>query len=162
MRCGGSFGVTPILVGLNRVGIVGLGDALKQVDAAGLSEREAIVDRLIETLSADNYLPETQREAVRVALWREYLRLKGGDLRPFYSEIDVTVHSEPGEERDRFVETMESVLGDFELKPVVRFAPKKAKEPSPQLVIGEETILRGTPPSRRGFERAVRKSISDW
>ena len=104
MRCGGSFGVTPILVGLNRVGIVGLGDALKQIDAEGLTEREAIVDRLIETLSPDNYLPESQREAFRIALWREYLRFKGRDLRPFYSEIDVTVRSEPGDERDRFVD----------------------------------------------------------
>ena len=162
MRCGGSFGVTPILVGLNRVGIIGLGDALKRVDAAGLGEREAIVDLLIETLSADNFIPETQREATRIALWREYLRFKGRDLRPFYSEIDVTVHSEPGEERDRFVETMESVLGDFELRAVVRFAPKSASGPNPQLVIGEETVLQGAPPSRRGFERAVRRSISDW
>jgi len=162
MRCGGSFGVKPILVDLHRVGIVGLADALKQVDAAGLTEREPIVDRLIETLSSDNYVPAAQREAFRIALWREYLRFKGQDLRPFYSEIDVTVRAEPGEERDRFVETMSSVLGDFELRPVVRFAPKDSEGPNPQLVIGEETILQGAPPSRRGFERAIRKSISYW
>ncbi len=56
MSCG-SFGVASILVGLHRVGIVGLADALKQADASGLTEREELLDLMTERLLADNFVP---------------------------------------------------------------------------------------------------------
>ena len=62
-----NWGVTPVLIGLHRVGLVGLGEALNRADASGLSgDREAIVDLLIKVLSADNYLPPSQRDALPV------------------------------------------------------------------------------------------------
>ena len=161
MSCG-SFGVASILVGLHRVGIVGLADALKQADASGLTEREELLDLMTERLSADNFVPAAQAEPYRTAIWREYLRFKGQDLREYYSEIDVTVQGEAGEGRDRFVAALGSALAGFELKPGISFAPEGPEGAHPQLVIGEETILRGLPPTQRGFESAIRKSISDW
>jgi hypothetical protein len=160
VRCS-NIGADTILVGLHRVGLVGLRAALEKTDRAGLEERDAIVDRLIELLATDNYFPDSQLEPFRLAIWREYLRYKGEEIRPFYSEIEVTVVGEPGADRDGFVEMMRSVLGDFELKPVIAYAPPRAGDPDPRLVIDDETIVRGLQ-SRRSFKSAVHKSISDW
>jgi hypothetical protein len=161
MGCG-SFGVASILVGLHRVGVVGLADAVKQADASGLTEREELLDLMIERLSADNFIPAGQAEPFRTAIWREYLRPKGQDLRDYYSEIDVTVRGEAGEGRDRFVAALGSALAAFELRPSISFAPEGPEGAHPQLVIAEETILRGLPPTQRGFESAIRKTISGW
>ena len=160
MRCSNT-GSDTILVGLHRVGLVGLRTALESIERAALADRDAIVDRLIETLGTDNYIPDSQVEPFRLAIWREYLRHKGEDIRPFFSEIEVTVVGEPGSDRDEFVGTMRSVLGDFELKPVIEFAPAIRDETEPRLVINDETIVRGLQ-SRRAFKSAVHKSISDW
>jgi hypothetical protein len=161
MGCG-SFGVASILVGLHRVGVVGLADALKQADASGLTEREELLDLMIERLSADNFIPAGHAEPFRTAIWREYLRFKGQDLSDYYSEIDVTVRGEAGEGRDHFVAALGTALAGFELKPSISFAPEGPEGAHPQLVIGEETILRGLPPTQRGFESAIRKTISGW
>lgn len=160
MRCSNT-GSDTILVGLHRVGLVGLRAALEKADGAGLEDRDAILDLLIETLAADNYIPESQLEPFRVAIWREYLRRKGEDIRPFYSEIEVTVAGPPGGDRDQFVGMMRSVFGDFELKPVIAFAQGGEGGADPRLVIDDETIVRGLQ-SRRSFKSAVHKSISDW
>ena len=157
----GNWGVTPVLVGLHRVGLVGFGEALDRVRAAGLSEREAIVDFLIEALSANNYLPERQRDALRIALWREYLRYLGEDFSEFFSEVELTVHSEPGDELDRFLEMIDSVFAEFELRPVVSRATAWTEGPSPQLYAGDHLIAQGAL-SRKAFRAEVRKSFSDW
>jgi hypothetical protein len=46
------FRVTKILIGLHRVGIVGLQDALEKADASGLRDREEVVSFLMETLGS--------------------------------------------------------------------------------------------------------------
>ncbi len=160
--CGGSFGVTPVLVDLHRVGISGLGDALKRVDALALTGKQAIVDALAAALLEDNYVPEAQRQAFRTALWREYLRFKGRDPSPFFSTIAVTVRGDPGEERDRFVALLSSVLAGFELRPSIRFEPNPRAAAPATLVIGDDTVYQGPSTDRRRLEQALRKSISGW
>jgi hypothetical protein len=160
MQCSNT-GSDAILVGLHRVGVVGLRAGLAKVDESGLEDRDAIVDLLIETLAADNYVPEPQLEPFRIAIWREYLRHKDRDITPFYSEIEVAVHGEPGAARDGFVQMMREVFGDFELKPVITLAPASESGTDPRLVINDETIVKGLQ-SRRSFKAAVHKSISDW
>jgi hypothetical protein len=149
------------MVGLHQVGVVGLQRALDAVDAAGLGDREPVVDLLMESLAADNYVPVRQLEEFRTAMWREYLRFKGEDFSEFFSEVTVTVRGVPGEERDRFVELAASVLGDFELRPVFEFAPPPADGLQPQLAIGDHTVVEGLR-TREHFKSAVRRSLSDW
>jgi hypothetical protein len=160
MGCG-SYGVTQVLVGLHRVGVVGLRKALLQAQDSGLADREAILDRLIETLTADNYFPKGQTAALRTALWREYLRYLGEDFREFFSEVRVTVRGEPGERRDQFVEMAESVFADFELKPIADFAEESKTGSDPELLIGDQRVVHGLL-SRDKFKSAVRKNLSDW
>jgi hypothetical protein len=138
MRCS-SFAVSQILVGLYRVGIVGLHDALKDAERSGLVAR-------------DDY---------DLALWREYLRHRGADFRDFFSQVQVTVRGEPSEERDRLVAMATSILAEFELKPEFRFEPCKSGETGVRLLIGDHEIVRGCPTADR-FKLAVRKSLSDW
>ncbi len=153
--------ITEVLVGMNRVGLVGLRDALREVDEAGLTAREAIVESLLDSLAADNFVANRRDELYRTMLWREYLRYKGRDFSEFFSEVPVTVRGEPGEERDRFVATMTSILGELELKPSVAFAAADPEGPNPQLVINNETIVRGFP-LRDRFKTAIVKSTSHW
>jgi hypothetical protein len=161
MSCG-SFGVTPVLVGRHRIGLVGLPDALKKVDSSGLAERGEVVDLLLETLKGDNYVRDSQMEDFRTAVWREYLKHKGRDASAFYSEIEVVVRGEEGAALERFLSELAAVFGGFDLRPLVTREPASPEGPNPQLVIEDETILRGLPPNRWSFESAVRKSFSDW
>lgn len=160
MGCG-SFGVSQIMVDLYRVGLVGFKEALEKADASGLEDREAIVDLLVETLTGENYVPDGQMPAFRFALWREFLRFRGEDIREFFSDAEVTVRGDEGDDRDRFVATLADVFSDFELKPVIAYEAPGEPGPSPQLVINDEVILRGNP-SRQTFKNAVRKSFSGW
>lgn len=143
------------------MGLVGLLDAMKKADASGLTDREEIVDCLVETLSEENFIPEGQLGDFRITIWREYLRFKDQDFSEFLSAIDVTVRAEPGEPRDAFVGMLRSVMADFELRPIVSFAPPGEDGRNPQLVINDEVIVRGIQ-SRQNFKASVRRSISDW
>jgi len=153
-----SVGTDQVLVGLNRVGIVGLTDALKKAAQSGLTGRTAVTEMLMATLEADNYIPKNDDE-YRAALWREYLRYTGGDIRPFFSEINVTVRGAEGKERDEFVEAVESVFAEFELKPVVAYVAAGDDGPNPQLVVFDETIVMGYR-GRNHLKAAVHKAIS--
>jgi hypothetical protein len=160
MRCG-SYAVSQVLVGLHRVGLVGLRQACEKAAASGLAAREEIVDFLRAELAADNFIPEGQQEAYRTALWREYLRSVGEDFSEFFSEIPVTVRGEPGEDRDRLAGLCASVLADFELRPVAEYADADKEGPNPQLDIGGTTIARGLP-SQKSLKATVRHRLSDW
>jgi hypothetical protein len=161
MHSRGYQSVTKVLIGLQQVGVVGLREAFKNTDASGLTEREAIVDLIMEALAHHNYIPASEVESYRQAVWRELLRYRGEDFRHVYSEVDVVVRGVPGDERDRFVETLASVFGDFELKPRIVFAPPDAEGPHPQLLIFDEPIVKGCL-NRKDFKQAVRKHISHW
>lgn len=161
MRCG-SYSVSQVLVGLHRVGIVGLRQACEKVAAVGLAGRQEIVDFLLSELGADNFIPVGQEEAFRTALWREYLRFVGVDFSEFFSEIEVTVGGEPGENRDSLVERCTLVLAEFELRPVVDLAgANQGGGPDPELVIGGTTVARGLP-SRKSLRATIRQRLSDW
>jgi hypothetical protein len=153
--------VRQILIGLHRVGIVGLHDAIAAAEASGLAERDAVVDLMLEALRPNNYIPDNQVDGYRPALWREYRRHRGEDISELYTAVPVTVHGEPGEDRDRFVAMTRSAMALFELRPDVAFAPADANGLNPVLVIGGDVVARG-PQSRRGIEKAVRQSLSDW
>lgn len=156
-----SFGVNTVLVGLHSIGMVKLKNALEKAANSGLTGRDEIVDLLIETLDKDNYIPDPGNEDFRISMWREYLRFMGEDFSSFYSEIEVTVLGEPGNDREMFVDRMESVFADFELRPCVTFAPPGEEGRNPQLVINGDVIVRGIL-SRANFKSAVRRSITDW
>ena len=160
MGCKG-FGVDMILVGLYSVGIVGLCDAFAKADESGVTDPEATLGLLVDSLRADNYVPDAQVDAFRTAIWREYLRYRGEDFTEFFSEVDVTVRGDAGEARDRFVELTHSVLGDFELRPVITVESEDTPDSRPELIINDETVVRGSQ-SRASFKTAVRKSISHW
>jgi hypothetical protein len=156
-----SYAVTQIMVGLHRVGVVGLPKALLAAEEAGLSDREAIVDRIVEALAGDNYVPAGQMEAYRGAMWREYLRHRGEDISELFSEVEVIVRGESGEERDRFVDMTRSVFAEFELKPIIAFAPESDDGPNPQLLISDHVVVQGMR-NRGSFKSAVHKSFSAW
>jgi hypothetical protein len=153
--------ISQVLLGTNRVGLTGLRDALKRVDEAGLTDREAVVDLLVAELAADNYVANRRDELYRTMLWREYLRHKGRDFSEFLSEVPVTIRGEPGGRRDEFVAMVRSVFGGLELKPRLKFQAADPEGPNPQLVINGETIVRGFP-HRDRFKAAIVKSTSHW
>ena len=161
MRCVG-YTYTTILVGLQRIGITGFRKAFVEVEHSELEDMEARIDLLIEILSRDNYMPgEHMEEAYRRALWREYLRHRGEDFSEFFSEVEVAVHGEAGEERDRFTEILHTVFAHFELKSIITFAPPRKEGANPQLLIDGKPVVQGLL-SRKNFKKAVQKSFTDW
>jgi len=155
------YSVTQVLVGLHRVGVVGLRDAVKTAAASGLVEREQLVDLMMQELTANNYIPDRQSEAYRTALWRECLRHRGEDFSAYFSPVEVTVRGAPGEERDRFAELVRAVFAGLELRPVIAFEAEAGEGPGPQLVIGGEIVARGKH-DRRRLDATVRRTLSDW
>jgi len=160
MKCKDS-GVDQIRVGVQQVGIVGFRDALKNAVESGLNGRDEIVEFLMAKLEENNYLPERMKELYRTALWREYLRYTGRDYSHYFSNIAVTVRGEEGEARDRFVEVLTSVLKKLELSPIVTFDTPAADEPSPQLIINDQTVIQGFY-GQPQLEAAIHKTISGW
>jgi hypothetical protein len=148
-------------MGLLRVGIVGMGKALNRVEEAGIREREAIVDTMMQVITEENFVPDEHRAQYRTVLWREYLRNKGEDFSAFYSEVPVTVKADEGEDRDRFVEILISVFAEYELKPVIAFEPPGDEHPCPALIVNDEPLVHGLI-SKKKFKDAIRKNISDW
>jgi hypothetical protein len=155
------FGVTQVLVGLHRVGVVGLRQAIQDVDSSSLTEREVVVQRLLDLLRPDNYIPGRQLEDFKVALWREYLRFKGEDFSKFFSPIDVDVFGTPGPELDSWKAQLTSVFSDFELTPVFNAHLSQEYGPSPQLRIAGQLVVSGQK-SREKLKTAIRLSFSDW
>ena len=153
--------MSQVLVGLHRVGVVGLRQACEKASAAGLVGREVIVSFLVDELAADNFIPEAQAGDYRIALWREYLRFVGEDFSDYFSEIPVMVRGEPGEDRDRLVDLCDTALAEFELRPVVEFVGAARDGPNLQLVIGGTTVAQGVP-SLRSLKATVRQRLSDW
>ena len=160
MRCG-NYAVSQVLVGLHRVGIIGLRQACDKVASSGLEDREEIVDALLAELEAENYVNEGFLELYRTALWREYLRWQGHNIDEYFSSLQVTVRGRPGEERDQLVNLCRSVLADFELRPEIEFEPVVDDDSEVELEIGDTTVTRGIP-SRKALKRNVRRRLSDW
>jgi hypothetical protein len=157
----GMASVTQVLVGLRRIGIVGLRESLKAVEAAGATERDEVVDVMLETLSGLNYIPSHVQGDYREALWREYKRHRGEDIRDLYSEIEIVVRGEPGADLDRFLRALRNSFGEHELKPAVTIEEPDPSGRNPQMLIDGEVVLAGTA-RERDVERAVRAQISDW
>jgi hypothetical protein len=160
MGCRDPF-VKTVRVGLKSIGIVGLRDALDAAVAAGLTDRDAIVDRMMKGLAEHNHIPDRGDEDYRTAAWREYLRHTGQDFSAFFSPVEVTVHGEAGEDRDRFVDLARSVFAELELRPAVTFAAPREEGPNPQLVIDGEVIAKGNH-SRVTLKSAIHRTFSDW
>jgi len=70
--------VTQIMVGGQRVGIIGLKEVLQEV-AARVKEKpeKEIKDVLLSRLSTKNYIPEKVKEEYRTAFFREYRKFIG-------------------------------------------------------------------------------------
>jgi hypothetical protein len=153
--------VSHVMVGLSRVGLSGLEQAIERAEGSGSEDRDEIVSLMMEALAAHNYISAASAEAYRLALWREFMRHRGEDIRHLYSEIDMVVRSEEGPELDRFVETLAKIFGKHELKPAVAVEPPSTEGPNPQLLIGGEVIIAGiTDPDR--VAKQVGRQISDW
>jgi hypothetical protein len=150
-----------VLVGLHRVGVVGLRQALQALEQRGVEGRTEAVEFLLETLAEDNYVPRAMEGDYRDALWREVLRGRGRDFSAFYSPVEVTVRASEGSLRDEFVSRAESVLAELELRPVVSWAEPESPTAEPELWIGDQLVVRGLL-ARERFKGAVRKSLSDW
>lgn len=160
MGCG-DYAVQQVLVGLHRVGIVGLRQACAKIADSGPDEPEAVVDALLEELRADNYVEDEQFEDYRTALWREYLRFLGRDFSAHFSTIHVVVRGDADEARDRLVELCRSVLADFELRPDLELQSAGDDDPRPELLIGDSPVARGLP-SRKELKATIRRRLSDW
>lgn len=160
MGCG-DYAVQQVLVGVHRVGIVGLRQACAKIADSGPDEPDAVMDALLAELRAGNYVGDEQLEDYRAALWREYLRFLGRDFSAHFSKIDVVIRGDAGEARDRLVELCRAVLADFELRPEIELQPAVDDDPRPELLIGDSPVARGLP-SRRELKATIRRRLSDW
>lgn len=156
-----TYGVAQVMVDLHRVGIVGLRQALSDLDAAQLDDEREAVDFLVERLAEDNYVPVSEMEAYRAALWREVLRHRGEDFSAFFPVVEATVYGEEGEDRDRFVARVRAVFSEFELRPEITLVRPADDGRHPLLRVGEHEILRGLQ-SLPATRLAIRKSFSGW
>lgn len=153
--------VTQVLVGLRRIGIVGLQESLKAAEKFGRTERDEVVDLMMGALSGLNYIPSHVEDEYRQALWREYMRHRGEDIRDLYSQIDVVVRGDPSPELDSLLRALRIAFAEHELKPAVKLAAPDPEGRNPQVLIDDEVVLAGMT-RERDVQKAVRAQISDW
>lgn len=153
--------VLQVRVGLDRVGLAGLEQAFERADDSGLAEREELVGLMMEALSTRNYIPAESEDEYRKALWREYLRHRGEDIRHLYSEIEVVVSGEAGEDWDRTVGAVKAVLNEHELEPSFRYESPGPVGASPQVAIAGQVVVRGTR-SELAVRKAIKAQMDDW
>ena len=156
-----NYSVSQVLIGTHRVGLVGLGACLHSIDDSGLEDREAIVDLMMEELSASNFIPDARIEVYRTAVWREYLRHHGKDFSEFYSEIPVTIRGGSAEERDHLARLITSALAVHELRPSTTVEPAAGESVEPVLEIEGDAVINGVP-TLIALKKVVRHRLSDW
>lgn len=161
MDCRNLRNTSQILVGLERIGLVGLEEAFAVAEEAENADRETTIDRMVEVLAQQNYMPATALQQYRNALWREHLRRQGEDIREFYSVIEVVVRSTSSAETEAFTRALESAFAKHELKPRVTTEAPDPDARTPQLLIDDELVIEGTTDPRR-VATAVGRQISDW
>jgi len=150
-----------IRVGLQQIGLIGLRESLQEAVNAGLDNRGQVIEFMLKILEPENYIPTKQNDEFLKALWREYKRFIGEDISDFYAEAEVEVCGESGPERDRFVDTLVSVFGDYELHPIITFSVPEIDGIFPQLILDNEPIVQGCIP-RNMFKLKVRKYLTHW
>jgi hypothetical protein len=155
------YSVTQVLIGTHRIGLVGLRACLQLIDESGLEDREAIVDQMMEELSASNFIPDARTEEYRTAVWREYLRHRREDFSEFYSEIPVIIRGGTDENRDRLARMTVAALAEHELRPSMTIEPAFEEGSELVLEINGEEVVRGLP-TLNGLRKAVRHRLSDW
>ena len=64
-----------VLVGLDRIGLLGLEQVFEEAEKSDQTGREELVSLMMEALSRRNYVPSASQDAYRQALWREYERV---------------------------------------------------------------------------------------
>jgi hypothetical protein len=153
--------VSQVLIGLDRIGLLGLDEALKRADESGLGGRDELISFLMEDLSRRNFIPPASENEYRKAVWREYLRHHGEDIRHLYSEIEVVVGAEAGEERDRIVGAVKAVLNEHELEPSFRYESPGLEGASPTISIAGQVVLRGAR-SESAIRKAIKARMDDW
>ena len=150
--------VVQVLIGLQRIGLAGLWEVIKEAESSGLTDRDELLDHMMAALAELKDRPESSTEEDRRAVWREYLRSRGEDYSGFLSEIQVAVR---GEAEKVYLADLDAVFAEHDLKPVVSLETAEPGAPSPELVIDGETVIAG-PASRQRLRRAIQKQISDW
>jgi len=153
-------GATPVLVGLERVGLLGLDRAIAAARESGLVEREELVDRMMAVLREQNYVPAKAVPEYRRAVWREYERSRGADISHLYSEIPVEVRAS-GAEAESFLDLLRRIFAAHELQPIVSLEPLAPGDRGPQLRIDDEVVVDGTLDPGR-VSTAVSRRIGDW
>lgn len=153
--------VTPVLVGLKRVGISGLERVFALADEGDTADGERLVDLMLSELAESNYIPPAALGDYRRAVWREYRRHRGEDIRDLFDEIEVVVSGEPGPQRDEFTRIVMEVFAKHELKPAVRYEPPEPPDSGPRLLIGGEIVVEGTSEANR-VASAIGRRIGDW
>ena len=161
MDCRNIRNTNQILVGLERIGIVGLEEAFAIAEEMEGAPRETVIDRMIDALERQNYVPASAVDQYRTALWREHLRRRGEDIREFYSEIDVVVETGSPDEADTFAEHLAGAFAKHELKPRVSEQEPAEEARTPRLLIHGELVIEGTTDPRR-LATAIGRQISDW
>jgi small redox-active disulfide protein 2 len=148
--------VTQIMVGGQRIGIIGLKPALEEVarDFAGRPEAE-IKAALMERLGRSNYIVEKARAGYEEAFYREYRKLVGEPLPDDTSgPLQIKVLGPGCTECDRLERDLMAVMAELSLPADLEHV-RDIKQiacygvmGSPALVIGGKVMAVGRVPSK--------------
>lgn len=80
-----------IRVGKAQVGIIGLEKIFDMVKESGLEEPQKIKDKLLFLAKKDNYIPSSMEDAYKEALYKEYQRFLGVEIKEEYPIPEILV-----------------------------------------------------------------------
>lgn len=69
--------VTPVRIGTHKVGITGLEEAFRDVQALALADDDAIAEEILTRVKVKNYIPSGAEDDYRRAMFKEFRRFRG-------------------------------------------------------------------------------------
>ena len=117
--------------------------------------------RMMQVLARRNYVPEALREAFPEAVWREYVRQQGGDIRDLLSAVPATIAGARGDAGEELARNLVRVLAEFELRPEITWEEALPEARGFAITIAGRPVVSGSPGLGQ-LRHAVQRQISDW
>jgi len=139
-----------IIVGSKKVGILGLEEVFSEVKSLNLSEEET-KEKILKRISEKNYIPVGARDLFKDALFREYKKFLGEEVREEVTEnfLDIKVLGVKCAKCDSLEKDVREVLAELDLPAEIEHIsdPREIARygivSTPSLVINGKIVSKG-------------------
>lgn len=159
--------ISTVIISGSAVGLVDLEDIFAEVRDAGLTESEAVKDRILAKVKARNYIPPRMEPSYREELYEEYLVFTGvlPERRSAGTALDIRLYGTACANCTKLDVMVKQILSqhglrvDYQYLTDMREIARAGILSAPALVIAGTMILAGRVPSEKELETMLLKAL---